>query len=349
MQSTILQYRIGRQFGTSSFGSVYSAVHEHTKQEVAIKIVSNPKYFDYLKNEAIIYQLINQAPGFPQFIDFVEEQNRMILVTELLGKNINELFNFLKNPFSLKTILMITYQLLLRLEYLHSKGIIHGDVKPHNLCMGINSKSNQLYLIDFGLARFFNLDTPEVISKFEGTAIFAPIAAHNGEKQFPRDDLESMVYTILYLMNGKLPWNDIQTNDKAARREMICIMKKSLNLRELCANLPAGVTLMFESILKLKPNEIPNYSYYRKTLKEAIIQNGFVYDSRYDWIDFRVQPSFSFPSRAQYTDLRRGSTPKPPVQIRDLRFRVSPNRSAAADPSILRLSRGRRSIDKSGS
>ena len=77
-----------------------------------------------------------------------------IMVMELLGSSLEQLIQERKH-FSLKTSLMVSYQMLKRIEYLHSKNFIHRDVKPDNFLIGRNSRSNLIYLIDFGLSKRF--------------------------------------------------------------------------------------------------------------------------------------------------------------------------------------------------
>ena len=88
--------------------------------------------------------------------------NYNILIEELLGQNLESLwekYGFKEDPFVkknkiLKDICLIAIQGLERIKFIHSKNIIHRDIKPNNFIIGRNDPNN-IYLIDFGFSRKF--------------------------------------------------------------------------------------------------------------------------------------------------------------------------------------------------
>ena len=72
---------------------------------------------------------------------------------ELLGPSLEDLFNMCERKLTLKTTIMISDQMIARLQFLHNKNFIHRDVKPDNFLIGLGRKSNILYMIDFGLSK----------------------------------------------------------------------------------------------------------------------------------------------------------------------------------------------------
>lgn len=75
------------------------------------------------------------------------------MATDMLGPNIEDLFNLCGRKFSLKTVLMIADACLSHIEYIHDNHIIHRDIKPENF---IFDEKGYLYLADFGCAHLLN-------------------------------------------------------------------------------------------------------------------------------------------------------------------------------------------------
>lgn len=82
----------------------------------------------------------------------------MVLVFELLGPNLEDLFRYCGNRFSLKTTLMLADQLIRRLEVFHSNDYLHRDIKPENFLLGVGERANIAYMTDLGLAIYRHPD-----------------------------------------------------------------------------------------------------------------------------------------------------------------------------------------------
>lgn len=165
-----------------------------------------------------------------------QESEYNVLVMELLGQNLEELFNACNRKFSLKTVLMLADQLIQNIEYLHFKNYVHRDVKPENFLMGLGQKMNQLFMIDFGLSkRYRDTKTFEHIPYREnkpliGTARYASINTHKGIEQSRRDDIEALCYLFIYFLKGTLPWQGLKAKSKDEKYKRIKENKMQSNL-----------------------------------------------------------------------------------------------------------------------
>ena len=101
-----------------------------------------------------------------------------MLVLNLLGPSLEDLFNYCDRRFSLKTVLLLADQLITRLEYIHSKSLVHRDVKPDNFLMGTGRQGNVVHAVDFGLAENYRISDRRGIH--EGSRRYASINYHNG-------------------------------------------------------------------------------------------------------------------------------------------------------------------------
>ena len=81
-----------------------------------------------------------QSVGFPRVLYYGSDQGHNILVLELLGPALDKILSFCGGRFTLKTIIMIGVQMIDRIKYIHSRGLINKDVKPNNMLMGLGDK-----------------------------------------------------------------------------------------------------------------------------------------------------------------------------------------------------------------
>lgn len=162
-----------------------------------------------------MYYHLTGEIGFPQIKYLQKIGTKSYMVMDLLGPSIEDLFLLCDRKFSLKTVLMLLFQMVERLEVLHAKGIVHRDQKPDNYCVGRGSKKFTIYLIDFGLSKFYvdikgnHVEYTKRHKKGAGTMRYLAIPTHCGEEFCRRDDLESLMYIVIRCLKSKLPWEQL--------------------------------------------------------------------------------------------------------------------------------------------
>lgn len=162
-----------------------SATDSETGEEVAVKLEYQKIEPSLLRDEVEIYKSLSGGEGIPQVKWSGRECEYQAMAFDLLGPSLEDLFNYCDRRFSLKTVLMLADQLIARLQFIHSKQILHQDIKPANFLMGTGSRGNCVYVTDLGLAsNHFSIEAPQVTPQHQarlwGTTYFASIAGHRG-------------------------------------------------------------------------------------------------------------------------------------------------------------------------
>ena len=274
------KYKILNLISEGVFGGIYLVINEKTSERFAMKIEKRDSRFRLLEQEG--YNLFSvKGLGIPELITFGRISNYNILIEELLGKSLSQMFIENNFKFSLKDICLISIQLIDRIELIHSKTLVHRDIKPENFLIGYKNP-NIIYLTEFGLcAKYCSSKTgkhilPGFRGTFTGTLRFSSANAQRGNQQSRRDDLESLGYTILFFMRGKLPWMNLEhiNNEKELYLKTYS-MKKFITVERLCKGLPPEIAEYFKYVKLLKFQEEPNYDYLRNLFKDLLKKNGF--------------------------------------------------------------------------
>lgn len=222
-----------------------------------------------------IYQRFVGQKGIPITYFYTSDQHYNYLGMERCASSLDEAFKKNGSVLPQKQLAALCIQMIQRLETFHRAGFIHRDLKPHNflLTKEITSPDTVVKLIDFGLAKSYLKDSGSHIRyrtdrKFMGTVKYAPINAHMGIEQSRRDDLESLGYVILYLMNkAQLPWQENKKLGKEQNRKWILQNKRRLSISELCNGMLPFLRGYFEYVSMLEFDEAPNYKYLRAIIR----------------------------------------------------------------------------------
>ncbi|OQS04490.1 casein kinase [Thraustotheca clavata] len=289
------KFRLGRKIGSGSFGDIYLGTNMTSGEEVAIKLESVKSKHPQLMYESRIYKILSGGLGIPNLRWFGVEGEYNVMVIDLLGPSLEDLFNYCGRRFQLKTVLMIADQLLCRIEYCHSKNFIHRDLKPDNFLIGLGKRAQIVHLIDFGLAKKYrDPKTQQHIPYREnknltGTARYASINTHVGIEQSRRDDLESLGYVFMYFIRGSLPWQGLRANTKKQKYEKIMEKKMNTPVDVLCRGFPTEFRAYFEYCRALRFDDKPDYAYLKRLFKELFFRKGYQFDAMFDWTVLNLQ------------------------------------------------------------
>ena len=261
------KYKIVGKLGSGTYGDIYKAENIRTKAVVAIKMESCDVQTKMLKRETTIYQYLNNTEGIPNVLWFGIYNNNYYMAMNILGQSLRDIIED-KSLLSLDYVLLLGNQMVKRLESIHSLGLIHRDVKPDNFLFGCNDKTDILYIIDFGLCKKYVDGEKHIIErkgrKLIGTPNYVSINVHNGVEASRRDDLESVVYIMSYLLYGKLDWFEYFNKDDILMNETICKMKTQFMENTI---VPIQLRMFFGYCREIQFSSTPNYDYIYSILK----------------------------------------------------------------------------------
>ncbi|KAI0631311.1 kinase-like domain-containing protein [Trametes polyzona] len=263
----------------------------------------------------MVYGLIpNGTRGFPRIHYAGRDANEYVIVMDRLGPSLGDLRRICRGRFTLRTICMLADQMIERLRYLHSRGVIQCDIKPHNFAVGYWQHDTKIvYMFDFGFSRTYLLPGNGEHIPFQdsgrhtiGTVRYASVAAHKGHcgfcsksqlhvaeyRHFPavsrRDDIESLLYVLLEFYHGTLPWKSLPA-PSSKKLDYILEMKEDPSptgvLPQLLARSPPEFAAYHAHVTSLAYGQEPDYALLSRLFRQRMRKEGWSYDSPYDWVD----------------------------------------------------------------
>jgi len=281
-------YKLLDKIGSGSFGEVYLTVDNKGKQNAAK--VEEKKSNSRLRDEYDIYKKLYKRgikKGIPKVVTFIETQLYNVMIMQLLGDSLESRFNNNGKKFKLCTIYKIAIDMITLVETLHSGGYIHRDIKPNNFLFNYGNMPETLYIMDFGLSKSYLTKSKEHIEfrydrSLVGTARYTSTNIHMGMEPSRRDDLESIIYILLYFLKGTLPWQGLKKDKYHTQIEKIGQVKMCIKLEDLCMDLPKCLLESLVYCRNLEFNETPDYEKLKNMfLRDAKESNTEI---NYEWI-----------------------------------------------------------------
>lgn len=270
-------YKVERKLGKGGFGQVFvgrrvSGGNERSGGPGAIEVAlkfehRNSKGCSYgPPYEWQVYNTLGGSHGVPRVHYKGRQGDYYVMVMDMLGPSLWDVWNTSGQSMSSEMVACIAVESLSILEKMHSRGYVHGDVKPENFLLGQPSTAQEkkLFLVDLGLATKWrdssnghHVEYDQRPDMFRGTVRYASVHAHLGRTASRRDDLESLAYTLIFLHRGRLPWQGYQGDNKSF---LVCKKKMATSPEMLCCFCPAPLRQFLEIVVNMKFDEEPDYS-----------------------------------------------------------------------------------------
>nr|MBN1228416.1 CHASE2 domain-containing protein [Anaerolineae bacterium] len=204
------QYILLEPIGRGGQATIWSGWDNVGEQLVAIKVIYETPGEDLTSRETferearIIASL--DHPGILPLYEFRALKGHRYLVTRYISSgSLKELLD--NGPLQIPEMLRITRQIIAVLDYTHSRGVVHRDLKSGNILL---DTQNRVYLTDFGLARDISGLSVQLHTG-HGTAPYAPPEQHTMAAITPRSDIYSLGILIYEMLTGELPWKGAVT------------------------------------------------------------------------------------------------------------------------------------------
>lgn len=321
-----IHYAVGAKIGEGSFGVIFEGENilnsgsgsngreddfgRRTAEPVAIKFEPRRSDAPQLRDEFRAYRILNNCRGIPHAYYFGQEGMHNVLILDLLGPSLEDLFEWCGRRFSIKTTCLVAKQMIDRVRIIHEHDLIYRDIKPDNflisefqrtlsdttvvknVALSAGGDPNLIYMVDFGMAKQYrDPRTKQHIpyrerKSLSGTARYMSINTHFGREQSRRDDLESLGHVFFYFLRGSLPWQGLKALNNKLKYEKIGLTKQKLNPDELLMDfIPPQFGAYLKYARSLRFEEEPDYDYLISLMDDVLHCMGMEDDGHYDWTD----------------------------------------------------------------
>lgn len=202
------EYKLVNIIGQGGMSAVYRAYQEELDRDVAIKILSDelaedPSYLKRFQGEAKMAAALEHAHIVPVY-DFGVQDELTYVAMRLLRSTLTDKM-YASTPMKLNDVLIMLEQVGKALDYAHSKGIVHRDVKPSNIMF---DDSNTAYLVDFGIAKAIQQTDTGLTGEHlvMGTPSYMAPELWRGDTPVGASDQYALAFVAFQVLTGQLPF-----------------------------------------------------------------------------------------------------------------------------------------------
>ena len=243
-----------------------------------------------LEYEAKLYDKLQGQPGFATVHWYGVEGEFKVLIIDLMGPSLNDLFEFCDRRFKSTTIMWLGTQMLSRIEAMHKCEFLHRDIKPENFLIGNSKKVNIVYAIDFGLSkRYIDPKTGNHLEHrktkiLTGTTRYCSVNAHKKFQQSRKDDLIGIGHILIYFYNnGWLPWMEAEESEGKKQKDY-CKLKETFSMETLTKDCPQPIKSYMDYVDSLDFEQKPDYNFLKSLFDTYLKQTKFVLEEdNWDW------------------------------------------------------------------
>lgn len=248
------RYRIEQLIGVGGMAEVYMAQDTKEDKVVAVKILKD----EFANNHEFVKKFVNESkvlaglshPSIVEIFDVNFDGNPKFMVMEYIdGITLKEYMETNNGPLSWKDTVHFTIQILRALQHAHARGVVHRDIKPHNIMLFTDGT---VKVMDFGISKIAREEVKSSTEHTLGSVHYISPEQAQGQLTDEKSDIYSLGCVLYEMLTGKKPF------DSDAGAVTVALMHSNdvaPSPRSINPNIPIGLEEIINKAMEKKPSK----------------------------------------------------------------------------------------------